>query len=50
MGYIVRLWLKSKIRDSKMAQRVRTLVPSLSVKYLGEEREKRENQFLLMDF
>lgn len=50
LGYIVRLWLKSKIRDSKMAQRVRTLVPSLSVKYLGEEREKRENQFLLMDF
>lgn len=43
LGYIVRLWLKSKIRDSKMAQWVRTLVPSLSVKYLGGRKgEKRE--------
>lgn len=55
LGYIVKICLKSKIRDSEMGQRVRMLgakCSSLSVQYLGGggNVEKRENWFLPVDF
>lgn len=53
LGNIVKVCLKSKIRDSEMGQRVRMLgakSSSLSVQYLVEELEKRENRFLPVNF